>query len=271
VALKELDSKGSIPTPKGGITPESVLQIMVDEKVISFHAKQTAITIKESEIDKAVENIKASNRFSDKELEKALKQQGITLDKYRENLKKQMLIRRVTNFEVSGVSVSKEEVKDYYHQNIAEFMSEEKIRVSHIALTLTKDSGSMLKGIAKEKIRSIKKEIDSGADFAQLAREYSDDFTARQGGDLGWFKRGKMLPNMEVVAFSLKPGEVGGPIHTPFGLHLIKVTERVEAKPIEFDKVADKIRSKLYNKRYQRKRTAWIKRLRDQAYIEVLY
>jgi len=269
--LKDLDRKGSIPTPKGGITAESVLQIMVDEKVISFHAKQSAISIKESEVDKAVENIKASNGFSDKKLEKALERQGLTLSKYRENLKKQMLIRRVTNFEVSGVSVSKEEVKDYYNQNIAKFMSEEKIRVSHIVITLAKGSGSMLTSIAEEKIRSIKKEIDSGADFAQLAREYSDDSTAKQGGDLGWFKRGKMLPDMEAVAFSLKPGEIGGPIRTPFGLHLIKVTERVEAKPITFDKVADKIRSKLYNKRYQRKRTTWIKRLRDQAYIEVLY
>ncbi|VAX18443.1 Survival protein SurA precursor (Peptidyl-prolyl cis-trans isomerase SurA) [hydrothermal vent metagenome] len=269
--LKDLNSKGSIPTPKGGITPENVLKIMVDEKVISFHAKQTAITIKESEIDKAVENIKTSNRFSDKDLEKALKQQGTTLGKYKENLKKQMLIRRVTNFEVSGVNVSKDEVKDYYHQNMAEFMSEEKIRVSHIVLTLTRDSDSMQKSSAEEKIRSIKRKIDSGADFAQLAREYSNDPAAKHGGDLGWFKRGKMLPDMEVVAFSLKQGEIGGPIHTPFGLHLIKVTERVEAKPIEFDKVADKIRSKLYNKRYQRKRTAWIKRLRDQAYIEILY
>jgi len=269
--MKDLDSKGSIPTPKGGITANSVLQIMVDEKVISFHAKQSAISIKESEIDKAVENIKSSNGFSDKDLEQALKRQGVTLEKYRDTLKKQMLIRRVTGFEVTGVSVPKEDVKDYYEQNIAEFMSEEKVRVSHIVLTLPKDAGSMLKRSTQEKIRSIKKEIDSGADFAELARKYSDDPTSIKGGDLGWFKRGKMLPNMEAVAFSLRPGETGGPIRTPFGLHLVKVTERVEPKPAAFDKVAHKIRSKLYNERYQRKRSAWIKRLRDQAYIEVLY
>lgn len=271
VTLKNLEVQGEINTPKGGITEESVLQMMVDEKMMSYYAKESNITIKESEIDKAVENFKAKNGLSDKALAQALERQNLTLTKYRETLKNQMLIRRVTSYEITGVDISDEDVKDYYDQNIGEFMSEEKIRVSHIAVALPLDSGPMLERIADEKVKSIKEEIASGTGFSQLARKYSEDSAAQSGGDLGWFKRGKMLPEMEDVAFSLRQGETGGPVRTPFGLHLIKVTERQEPKPIALDKAANGIRGKLHSSLYQKKRTAWIERLRDQAYIEVLY
>lgn len=269
--LKNLKSQGAVAMTKEDITEESVLRAMVEEKIVTYYAKESEITIKENEIDKAVESIKESNGLTDKALELALERQGVTLSKYRETLKNQMLIRRVTSFEISGVDISEEDVKDYYYQNLGEFMSEERIRVSHIAIALSPDSGPIPVRIAEVKIKSIKREIDSGADFFQLARKYSEDFTKKSGGDLGWFKRGKMFPEMEDVAFSLRQGETGGPIRTPFGLHLIKVTEREEPEPVALDKVAKKIRGKLYNSLYQKKRTAWLERLREQAYIEVLY
>ncbi len=269
--LRSLKNKNSANIMEENITERKVLQMMIDEKIMTHYARESNITIKESEIDKAVENVKTANGLTDKTLISALEHQGVTLEKYRETLRNQMLIQRITSFEITGVNVTDDEVKDYYEQNINEFMTQEKVRMSHIAIEAPESAGPAKSGRARTKIQSIMNEIQNGAEFAALARKYSQDASAENGGDLGWFLKGRMLPAFEKIAFAFKKGEVGGPIRTPYGFHLIKVTDRVEPEPIPLKQAAEGIRSRLRNSAFLRKRTAWLERLRDQSYIEILY
>jgi len=246
---------------------------MVDEKIIANYATESNVTVKESEIDKAVDRVIERNKISFDELQKALEHQGMDMKQYRDKLRDQMLIQKITGLEISGVTVTDDEVKDYYERHKDKFMDppEEKIRVSHIVLLASEEAYPDYFESAKHKINELLDKVRAGADFVELAKKESQDGAAPNGGDLGWFKRGMMVPEFEKVAFSLKVGEVGGPVLTQFGFHLIKVTGKIVPKALPFEEVADKARAMLQREAFERKRNTWMDRLRSQAYVEILY
>lgn len=253
------------------ITEPELLRRMIDDKIIAHYAKENNIVIKESEVDQTIEQIKATNRITSEFLEEMLKGQGMSMPQYREKLKNQMLIQRVTGMEIGGVNISDDETLGYYRRNQGQFLEPGRVRLSHIVSLAPEEAAPEKAADAELKIRSILKEVKGGASFAELAKRLSEDGAAANGGDLGWFTKGKMLQVFEETAFSLKKGEVGGPIRTQFGVHIIMVTDKEEPIPVAFEKVENEIREKLMGETFARKRNTWIERLRQQAYIEAMY
>lgn len=138
--------------------------------------------------------------------------------------------------------VPEEEIAAYYRENTSEFTTEEEVAASHILISVPEDAEQEEEDKALEKIRSIQAELEQGADFAEMAREHSEGPSAAQGGDLGTFARGRMVPAFEEAAFSLSPGEISQPVRTRFGWHLIKVTDHIPESTRELDEVKDQIR-----------------------------
>ncbi|VAX16371.1 hypothetical protein MNBD_NITROSPINAE04-912 [hydrothermal vent metagenome] len=269
--LKNLKETGDAKIPDSALTEEAILRKMIDEKIMAHYAKENNVTIKESEIDKAIERIKVENGFTGDVLTKLLEQDGMSMEQYREKLRDQMLIRRISGIEVGPVTISDEEVKNFYRKNKRIFTEQGKVRASHIVLLLPEDASAEKVSEVERKINSIMKEIRGGADFAEMARKYSQDGSSVNGGDLGWFSKGKMLPDFERVAFSMEKGEVSSPIRTRFGYHIIKVVDREEPKATLFKDVAEGIRRKISADASVLKRREWLERLRAQAYVEILY
>ena len=121
---------------------------------------------------------------------------------------------------------------------------------------------------AKHKLEGLKERLDNGADFAELARLYSNDLSAAKGGDLGWLYRGDTVPDFERAMDALKVGEVSQPVRTPFGWHLIQVLERrtQEASPDRRRQLARQaLRSRKSDEAYQ----DWLRQMRDRAYVEL--
>jgi parvulin-like peptidyl-prolyl isomerase len=257
--------------PAQNVSEFEALRGMVDEKIILRHAKEANVAIKDSEVDQTIEGIKTGNNIDDAALEEALKSQGMKVAEYREKLKNQMVIQRVTSMEISGVNVSDDEVKSYYRRNVKDFMEPGRVRLSHIVSMAKEEESPGKAALAEAKISTALREIRAGADFAEKAKKISEDGSAEAGGDLGWFMRGKMLPVFEDTAFSMKKGEVAGPIRTQHGFHIIKVTDREEPKQTPFEEVAAKIHDKLAAEAFSRKRNTWIEKLRTQAYVEYMY
>lgn len=219
----------------------------------------------------------ADGQFSREELEKFLAELGWNSEDYREEIRRHLLVRKITQKMIGGVeapeevvrklfeegqtrvdleflqvliepwrnkvSVSKEEIKAfassrseelraYYDKNEEEFGA--RIRARHLLLRIPPGASSAEEAKAQEGLQKIQTRLQEGADFADLATEFSEDpGSAANGGDLGWFGKGEMVPEFEKAAFSLKPGEISPPVRTQFGLHLIKVEERKDEQPFE--------------------------------------
>jgi len=155
-------------------------------------------------------------------------------------------------------TITDKEVKDYYDKNISVFKTQEEITASHILVKTEKE--------AKEILSELKK----GKDFAELAKEKSiDTVSARQGGSLGSFPRGAMVPEFEKAAFSLKVGEISPIVKSEFGYHIIKVTGRTTPHQIDFIQVKDTIKKNLSHEKTQKAINTMVDQLIKDAKIEV--
>ena len=157
-------------------------------------------------------------------------------------------------------------MKKYYEENKDDFYTDT-VTASHILLKTIDDNGNELsdkkKKEAKKKAEEALKKVKSGEDFAQVAKEYSEDSTASNGGELGTFGKGQMVSEFENAAFSMKPGEISDIIKTQYGYHIIKVTERVDEQK-SYDDVKDEIKSTLASQEYSK----YIEKIEKNTKIE---
>lgn len=151
------------------------------------------------------------------------------------------------------MEVPEEELRGYYDQNPQEFAREEQVRARHVLL---RTGGERTAEEAQAEMEAIRRRIEGGEDFADIAREVSEDpGSGAQGGDLGFFGRGRMTPEFEEAAFAAETGELVGPIETPFGIHLIEVTERREGGSVPFEEARENVRSRLAAERLEARAT----------------
>ncbi|SFA80008.1 MULTISPECIES: peptidylprolyl isomerase [unclassified Bacillus (in: firmicutes)] len=185
---------------------EQALQELLYQKVL---AKKYKVT--DEELNKKVDEIKAQAGAN---FEMLLMQNNIKDEKeLKEILKSQLLVEKAA---LKDVKVTDKELKEYYDNYKPE------IKARHI---LVADEATA---------KDIKAKLDGGAKFEDLAKEKSTDTTsAQQGGDLGWFGAGKMLPEFEAAAYALKVNEISAPVKTEYGFHIIQVTEKKEKKSFE--------------------------------------
>ncbi|MDH5510492.1 MAG: peptidylprolyl isomerase [Nitrospinota bacterium] len=265
--LRELKYRQGVDIPEESLTERKVLSEMIDEKLITSYAKEKEISIKESEVDLAVQNIKERNNLSDEDFDQAMKAQGTSLEKFREELKNQILVQRVMKLEVDIVTPTENDAKSYYERHAEEFMGEGRVRARHILIKIPAEGEEA----AKQKILSIREKIKSGASFADMAKEYSNDPSGPTGGELGWFHMGDVVQAFGKAAFALKPGMMSQPVRTGFGYHLIQVLEKEKLEPVAFAQVAEKIKEKLTQQAFVSNRTEWLARMRSEAFIEIMF
>lgn len=148
-----------------------------------------------------------------------------------EQMKKSLLMQYAANKLMSSVSVSDEEVKEYFEHNKSMFTQPKTVAASHILVA------------SEEEAKKILEEINNGLDFAEAAQKYSSCPSKDKGGALGEFSQGKMVPEFEQAAFSMNTGEISAPVKTQFGYHIIKVDKVNEAKESSFEEVKDEVKN----------------------------
>ena len=168
------------------------------------------------------------------------------------------------------VKVTDKEVKDYYEKHKAEFVQPEQVRARHILVKVPAKADEKQWAEAKKKAEMIRAKALKGADFAKLAQEYSDDPGSKgRGGDLGYFQKGRMVPEFEQAAFALKVGQVSQPVKTTFGYHIIKVEGKKPSKQESFKDVQQKIRQKLEREKQISLRDAIVAKLEKKYPVKV--
>lgn len=175
-----------------------------------------------------------------------------------EDFKKITLVGTLLEKEMaSKAEVSDQDVKDYYEKHKEDF-AVGKIRASHILVKTEEDAKKILERLKK------------GEDFAKIAKQSSIDLgSAKNGGDLGFFSAGQMVPEFEAVAIKLKPGEISEPLKTKFGYHIIKVTDKKVGKSVEFEKVKNYISQRLSAEKQKGVFDSYIEELKKKHTVEI--
>ncbi|MBS0287525.1 MAG: SurA N-terminal domain-containing protein [Proteobacteria bacterium] len=163
---------------------------------------------------------------------------------------------------------TEEEIQAYYHENAALFNDPERVQVAHILISVPKNADEKTFKAANERILDIQNRLKKGESFESLAKSLSDDKTsAVNGGKLEWISKGEMIPEFEKSAFALaNKGDVSEPVHTEFGLHLIKLLDKQKAKSKSFDTVKDDIVAKMKHESAQEKFATLADNMNDLAF-----
>lgn len=200
-----------------------------------------------------------------------MESRDFTEETLRANMSKQITIQTYLDETiVQGIEIDDTRVREYYDENPDSFREEEQIRASHILINAAENATEDEKQKALDRAREVAGLARAkDADFAELAKEYSEGPSGPSGGDLGLFGRGKMVKPFEEAAFSMKVGQVSDPVQTRFGYHVIKVTERKAGGEIPFEDVKDQLTASLKNQEINDAIGVKIKELTDKAEIVV--
>ncbi|WP_318842537.1 peptidylprolyl isomerase [Citrifermentans bremense] len=170
----------------------------------------------------------------------------------------------------SKVQVGEREMREYYQANIAAYGGSEVYSARHIFFKVDKKGGAGELSKAETRANEVLAKARAGEDFAALAKKYSDDpAAAKDGGDLGTFKKADMLPEIGDTVSAMKPGEVSSIVRSPAGLHIIKLEGKKQEAGRPFDQVKDSIEDTLYKKKSDERFAQWVKELRAGAAIEL--
>lgn len=248
-----------------------VLQDMITSRIIEKEAAAQGLAATDQEVKSYLEEVRRRAGMTAEEFARALVEQGTTMEAYRARVKVDIERSHLIQREIaSKVNVTPEEVRRYYRAHLADYSLPARVEVSHILIPVAPDAPPAEVATARAKAEELRRKLLDGADFAALARKYSRGPGAREGGRLGEFARGEMLPALEKAAFSLKPGEVSEPVRSPLGFHLLRVDKRTEAAPRALAEVEDAIRDKLYRQALEQRFERWLREdLRRRHDVEV--
>jgi len=241
-----------------------VLQGLIRQAIYNSEAQKRGIKIPRSAIDAGYDQQynQYLEQFTEAQLDMYVRRIfGITLEQFQTMLREDVtnqLRNKVLREQVVGVvDPSEDELFAYYEKNIPSYDQPEEIRASHI---LVGD---------EETAKDLRKQLNRGADFVELAREYSECPSAENGGDLDWFSRGQMVSEFEEVAFALEVNEISDVVETEFGYHIIKLTDRKEAHTPTLEEIRDQVvddyTRDIGNERFD----AWYEEVSTWAQIEV--
>lgn len=240
---KEMSFYGAMLASRQNLK-NSIVQMMVQDKLISDDMKANKIEVADKDVNDAFLN--SVKQFGGQEqFDKMLDDYNMDVEKFKETVRKDLMYQKHKEWFTKEHPVTDEEIKQYYEDNKDQFAKRD---ASHI---LVEDEKT-----AKE----IKEKLDNGEDFAKLAKEYSKDTAnAENGGNLGTFSKGQMVKEFEDAAFKLKEGEISEPVKTQFGYHIIKLNKVADS--IEDNKEA--ITNALTDKKY----ADYIKELNEKANV----
>jgi parvulin-like peptidyl-prolyl isomerase len=248
-----------------------VLDDMVDEELIIQAAAEAQLEVSDDEVDKAIAEVKKSNHLTDQQLADALQMQGYTMEAYRKDVRRQILRLRAINVLVRPrVSVTDDEVKERYKQMTKKAGAVSELRLAHILVAVPEGASAEDKAAARRRASEILERARGGEDFGKLALETSEDLdTKKDGGVLGWFKRGELPTEWEEQLFRADKGELRGPIEGPRGYEVFLIVDEKKEQVKTFEASKDDLRNDLYAEQMEKQTKIWLQELHRKSHVEV--
>jgi len=267
ITLSDLDAFSAIypDAPR-----EKVLEILIEDMLVEQEAKRQGIAISDAEVEASVQSRMAQLGVSEEEFNKALGEQGMTMDQFRQNIREKLMKFKFVQQQVrGGIDVSDEEMLNYYRLHQQDFQSGERYHLAHIFLPfpLATDIEQ------QEKIRKLAGElyqrILKGESFAEIAKKYSrEDRTAANGGDMDWVNLGEMNSAFQKALEGKKVGDITPPFETDQGMHILKIIEAKEGEHLPFKEVKPKIYDYLYDQKIEEELLKLVSEIKERTPIE---
>lgn len=267
---------------------DRVVNDLIVKELLNQELKKRNITVSKKEIEaehkKMVDKLGSKDKFND-----ILKQNGIKYSDFEEDLKQELMMKKLVNI-IHPVKISESDAKSFYNKNLDKFKTPDQVRASHILVManpveikegLTKKNKTLTEAeinqqvqvemaMRYKKAQEIANEIKSTPDrFEAKAREFSDDkASAEKGGDIGFFSKNDMVKEFSDAAFKLRPNTISEVVQTPYGFHIIKVTDRKAAGQQPYEKIKLQLIQYLTAQAQVKALEQFLTMLKSQAVIE---
>jgi len=264
---------------------QDLLRDLIDQQLLLQKGEELGISADTDVVKRLDEMRKQMHADSMEDLEKAAQAQGVSWEEFKQNLKNSIITQRVISQEVGGhITVSQQEVQQFYDQHKAEMERPEQVRMSEILISTQKTpSVKTEKGqevlpeapipevvaAAKAKADMVYDLLKKGGNFEELAKKYSDGPTASSGGDLEYFKRGTLSKEIEEQVFATNPGGFTEPVRTNQGWVILKVTEHQTPGIPPLKDVENRVQEQIYMTKMQPALRDYLTKLREDAYIDI--
>jgi len=254
-----------------GDQQKDVLRGLIDRELLLEKGKDLDINA-DTELIKRLDDMRKQMKLDSMEdLEKAAQAQGVSFEDFKQNMRTEIITQQVIQREVgSRINPSKEEQQKFYDQHKAELSRPEMVRLSEI-LVSTEQAGDDPQKLdaAKAKADGLLKQIRGGGNFDDIAKKSSEGPSAAQGGDLGFFERGKLAKQLEDLTFGMKKGEVSDVVRTKQGFVILKVVEHQTAGIPPLSEIETKVQEAVYMEKLQPALRDYLKKLREDAFIDI--
>jgi peptidyl-prolyl cis-trans isomerase SurA len=284
-AMKELDDEArqhGASMQEIAAAHKDMLRNLIDQQLWLSKGKELGITGETDLVNKLNEVRKQYHLDSIEDLEKAAKEQGVSFEDFKANIRNGIITQEVMRQEVGKmVQFTPGEAERYFEEHKKEYVQQESVTLSEILVSTGAAAPSMVNpgsvqpddaerlAAAKAKADDLEAKLKAGGDFAQLARTFSDATTAAQGGDMGVFKRGELAKVFEDQTFSLKTGQITAPIRTKQGFVILKVVLHVSGGIPAYKDVKSQVEENFFMARMEPAMRSYLSTMREQAFVEI--
>jgi peptidyl-prolyl cis-trans isomerase SurA len=226
VVSSQLEKQGT-QLPPQNVLEKQVLERLINDSLQLQLAAQTGLRVDDNQLDKTIERIAEQNKLGVPEFRKALEEEGITFRKFREDIRNEIILARLREREVENrINVTEAEVDNFLTTQSSRHDAQDEYEISHILIRAPEEGSPEELQKLRNKAEQALKQLQGGADFAQVSASFSDAPNALEGGSLGW-KTSTQLPSLFIDALkNMQPGQLSPILRSPNGFHILKVTNR---------------------------------------------
>jgi parvulin-like peptidyl-prolyl isomerase len=247
-----------------------ILRDRIDTLLLAQKGKELNINV-DPEVSKYLANLQAESKIADPEKfqEYVREQTGMSYEDFKSDIKNNMLTQRVVRQEVGGrINVKREDLQKYYDEHKTEFVREERVFLREIFIS-TDGRDAAGKAVAEKKAKDLVARARKGEKFPELARDNSDSQTAKQGGEMGGFKKGDLRKDLEDQVWEKEKGYVSDPIDIGNGFLIVKVDDHQKAGQATLEEVENEIMDKLFMPKMEPAIRQYLTKLRQEAFLQV--
>jgi peptidyl-prolyl cis-trans isomerase SurA len=248
-----------------------MLNQLINQKLTDQESKKYNIAISEKELDNAIERVKEVNKYTDEELRDILAKEDLSMEAYRDQIKKYLIRSKLINYAVkSKIIITKDEIKSHYDSNIDKYRGEKKYHLKNIIRLFVSGMSDDENQQINIKMENIYEKLKSGQVFEDVSREYDNSDSDIKSLDLGTFNYNELSKEVQEAVKGLKAGEFTKVFATEVGYQIIYI-ERMEEKPDKsLEEVTPEIQEILFHEVVETKFESWIEDLKQKSHIKII-